>query len=163
MGPQCAGKSFALRRAGAGKELCWDVLSFYERVGAVEPGESFPPKLRLLQPQEWYRRTAGLKRDLFDWLQMGPRVLFVESSGLNRRLNGFLLDAMAQGRFKIVPIYLDATPQELVTRASLRKLDLESVLSFQRRWRHEIGKVETMCHNQAVEAIQNVLNRATFA
>ena len=135
IGTQCAGKSSLFAMAGIEKKQRWDVLSFYARKGVWRPGEGFPPKMRVVNPGKWYAITSKMIGDLSEYLQDGREIAFVESSGINRKINDFFKRCETEESFKANEICLEVpTEAELRRRAEARNIEPKEVLHFARVW-----------------------------
>lgn len=162
IGPPLSGKSYALRHAGVDDGAIWSVMDFCHRIGAIKPREPFPPRLRLLRPQEYRAKMARLTDDLHQFLtSIDSEILYIESSGNSKKLKKYL-DSHADD-FKVQVIKMAAPSlQALVHRCKLKGFDIISIKDQVETWRwghfeHYGDKLREYTQSEAIEAIRSTI------
>lgn len=159
--PPLSGKSYILREAQIDEERIYDLIKFYVKVGAVVPGELFPPKLRLLNPKEYYAKAGGMIHDFNAFITSGiSETLFVESSGNSKKLNQYLIDHKRDFHTETMCIQAPDL-NTLVHRCKLRKLDIIKVKGMIETWRwksldSKIKDVREYTQEEAIEVIRDL-------
>ncbi|MHA2248602.1 MAG: hypothetical protein ACXADY_26890, partial [Candidatus Hodarchaeales archaeon] len=131
-GPPLSGKSSVLSHVDSRK--IWDVMDFYYRCGAVIPGEPFPPRLRLINPQEYRAKVATMRDDLHSFISGSSGCVFIESSGVVDRINKYLHDN--RHNFIVDAIKLDIPSENyIIHRCKLKKWDIVAINERISDWR----------------------------
>lgn len=135
-GPQLSGKSFLLEAIGVFEhpQILFNLFQFYRDRGVLSEAG--------VMDWESYRDLddVAIERvDEFLRLNGDCSVVFLVSSGMNRKLNSFLLDKANEAPFFYQPIYfLSPSLWELERRARKAERDLDVVVAYNNWWSQQL-------------------------